>query len=69
MQIKIYLLLINPSRSPTPHKFWALPYIAFEDNLERKAGEIYSWFNQEQEKSNSKHSISAGTLGSKFKGR
>ena len=61
--------LINPSRSPTPHKFWALPYIAFEDNLERKADELYSWFNEEQEKLNSKTSISAGTLGSKYKGR
>jgi len=54
---------------PTPGKFWALPYIAFEDNLERKADELYSWFNEEQEKLNSKTSISAGTLGSKYKGR
>ena len=31
-------------------KFWALPYIAFEDNLERKSGEVYTWFNEVAEK-------------------
>jgi hypothetical protein len=47
---------------PAPGKFWALPYIAFEDTLERKAGEIYSWFNQEAEKLNSDHAIKGGKI-------
>ena len=56
--------LINPLRSPAPHKFWALPYLAFEDSLERKADELYSWYNENAETSIKTDTISAGKVSS-----